>query len=282
MEYGNRWKKGERDEVGGGGRGWWSRVEVEEVVMAAAQRWRRWWSPARGAWGCHTPAQHDTRAQTLVFIGEIVWRKRKKKSEMSYGGGGGLEVGVGGEVGVQETIPRALETCQTLHQFIASQAEHLERLRSQCSTSAQLTQQEIRTLEVRLQQDVLRSVLDFLSPYLSALHPFLMLLVLMPCCWPLLVRLRLLCMSSVPCLILPINPVSPPFHVTLLTASCRILSVSCPSCCLWVMCSACMRIFPSLLILLFPTVVEYRFGLSCHLCVILSTFQSLLTACLLF
>lgn len=65
------------------------------------------------------------------------------------GGGGGQEVGVGGgEVGVQEElVSRALETCQTHHQFIASQAEHLERLRSQCATSAQLTQQEIRTLE---------------------------------------------------------------------------------------------------------------------------------------
>ena len=62
-------------------------------------------------------------------------------------GGGGQEVGVGGEVGVQDLVLRALETCQTHHQFIASQAEHLERLRSQCATSAQLTQQEIRTLE---------------------------------------------------------------------------------------------------------------------------------------
>ncbi|MPC24870.1 Kinase suppressor of Ras 2 [Portunus trituberculatus] len=65
-------------------------------------------------------------------------------------GGGGQEVGVGGEVGVQDSVSRALETCQTHHQFIASQAEHLERLRSQCATSAQLTQQEIRTLEEKL------------------------------------------------------------------------------------------------------------------------------------
>ncbi|XP_050722280.1 kinase suppressor of Ras 2-like isoform X2 [Eriocheir sinensis] len=64
--------------------------------------------------------------------------------------GGGLEVGVGVEVGVQDSISRALETCQNLNQFIASQAEHLERLRSQCATSAQLTQQEIRTLEGKL------------------------------------------------------------------------------------------------------------------------------------
>ncbi|XP_045582757.1 kinase suppressor of Ras 2 isoform X4 [Procambarus clarkii] len=83
---------------------------------------------------------------------------------MSWGGGGGGRlVGVlqgerdghqqqvgGGEMGVQEVIQRALETCETHHQFIASQAEHLERLRSQCATSAQLTQQEIRTLEGKL------------------------------------------------------------------------------------------------------------------------------------
>ncbi|XP_071515006.1 kinase suppressor of Ras 2-like isoform X2 [Panulirus ornatus] len=87
---------------------------------------------------------------------------------MSWGGGGGgklvvvgdlqgerdgqdqQQVGVGGDVGVQEMIQRALETCETHHQFIASQAEHLERLRSQCATSAQLTQQEIRTLEGKL------------------------------------------------------------------------------------------------------------------------------------
>nr|XP_027236009.1 LOW QUALITY PROTEIN: kinase suppressor of Ras 2-like [Penaeus vannamei] len=88
---------------------------------------------------------------------------------MSWGGGGGRlaagglhgdgynqphhqqqQVGVGVDVGVQEVIARALETCETHHQFIASQAEHLERLRSQCATSAQLTQQEIRTLEGKL------------------------------------------------------------------------------------------------------------------------------------
>ncbi|XP_042208494.1 kinase suppressor of Ras 2-like isoform X3 [Homarus americanus] len=83
---------------------------------------------------------------------------------MSWGSGGGrLVVGafhgereghqqqqVGGGGDVDEVIQRALETCETHHQFIASQAEHLERLRSQCATSAQLTQQEIRTLEGKL------------------------------------------------------------------------------------------------------------------------------------
>ena len=45
-------------------------------------------------------------------------------------------------------VARALETCATHHRFIESQSEYLERLRSQCATSAQLTQQEIRSLEV--------------------------------------------------------------------------------------------------------------------------------------
>ena len=45
-------------------------------------------------------------------------------------------------------VLRALETCKTNHQFIASQAEHLQRLRSQCATSALITRQEIRALEV--------------------------------------------------------------------------------------------------------------------------------------
>ncbi|XP_064092087.1 kinase suppressor of Ras 2-like isoform X3 [Macrobrachium nipponense] len=58
--------------------------------------------------------------------------------------------GVGGGGGGGDVVAKALETCATHHQFIASQAEHLERLRSQCATSAQLTQQEIRTLEGKL------------------------------------------------------------------------------------------------------------------------------------
>ncbi|KAK7080468.1 3-dehydrosphinganine reductase, partial [Halocaridina rubra] len=79
------------------------------------------------------------------------------------GGDGGVGGGVGGVGGIgyggmqhqlqqqhQDLVARALETCATHHQFIASQGEHLERLRSQCSTSAQLTQQEIRTLEGKL------------------------------------------------------------------------------------------------------------------------------------
>ncbi|XP_068211668.1 kinase suppressor of Ras 1-like isoform X3 [Palaemon carinicauda] len=57
--------------------------------------------------------------------------------------------GAGGG-GTSEVVAKALDTCATHHQFIASQAEHLERLRSQCATSAQLTQQEIRTLEGKL------------------------------------------------------------------------------------------------------------------------------------
>lgn len=52
--------------------------------------------------------------------------------------------------GIEERVLRASETCATHHQFIASQAEYLDRLRSQCATSAQLTQQEIRRLEEKL------------------------------------------------------------------------------------------------------------------------------------
>lgn len=78
---------------------------------------------------------------------------------LGVGGGGYLSgpgqdaAGVSGEMdqaGIEERVSLALETCATEHQFIASQAEYLERLRSQCATSAQLTQQEIRTLEEKL------------------------------------------------------------------------------------------------------------------------------------
>ncbi|XP_076062755.1 kinase suppressor of ras isoform X2 [Oratosquilla oratoria] len=59
---------------------------------------------------------------------------------------GGAEEGQSPE----EVVRRAVETCSTLHQFIVSHAEHLEGLRTHCATTAQLTQQEIRTLEVKL------------------------------------------------------------------------------------------------------------------------------------
>uniref|UniRef100_A0A6A7FVD0 Kinase suppressor of Ras 2-like isoform X1 n=1 Tax=Hirondellea gigas TaxID=1518452 RepID=A0A6A7FVD0_9CRUS len=51
---------------------------------------------------------------------------------------------------VTGAVQIALDTCRTNHQFIASQAEHLQRLRSQCATSAPITRQEIRALEVKL------------------------------------------------------------------------------------------------------------------------------------
>ncbi|KAA0192260.1 hypothetical protein HAZT_HAZT008940, partial [Hyalella azteca] len=65
--------------------------------------------------------------------------------------GGSTEAGNGAYGSESEDpIVRALETCRTNHQFIASQAEHLQRLRSQCATSAPITRQEIRALEVKL------------------------------------------------------------------------------------------------------------------------------------
>lgn len=45
----------------------------------------------------------------------------------------------------------AIQTIETIQSMIDVSADRLEGLRTQCSTSAELTQQEIRTLEVRLQ-----------------------------------------------------------------------------------------------------------------------------------
>lgn len=42
----------------------------------------------------------------------------------------------------------AVQTIETIQSMIDVSAERLEGLRTQCSTSAELTQQEIRTLEV--------------------------------------------------------------------------------------------------------------------------------------
>ncbi|RXG61974.1 Kinase suppressor of Ras 1 [Armadillidium vulgare] len=47
-------------------------------------------------------------------------------------------------------VIQAIETCNTNCQLISSQAEHLQRMRSRCATSAQLTQQEIRNVEEKL------------------------------------------------------------------------------------------------------------------------------------
>lgn len=44
---------------------------------------------------------------------------------------------------------RSIEACTTAQAMIDINAKHLDGLRTQCSTSAELTQHEIRTLEVR-------------------------------------------------------------------------------------------------------------------------------------
>lgn len=44
----------------------------------------------------------------------------------------------------------AVQMIQTIQSMIDVSADRLEGLRTQCSTSAELTQQEIRTLEVTL------------------------------------------------------------------------------------------------------------------------------------
>lgn len=78
---------------------------------------------------------------------------------MSWGRGCGRSpgpavlLGSGGLLQSQKVLEepdvlQAIETCNTNCQLIASQAEHLQRMRSRCATSAHLTQQEIRNVEV--------------------------------------------------------------------------------------------------------------------------------------
>jgi hypothetical protein len=43
---------------------------------------------------------------------------------------------------------KALETLRILHPIISLSAERLDGLRTQCATNAEITHQEIRTLEV--------------------------------------------------------------------------------------------------------------------------------------
>lgn len=50
-----------------------------------------------------------------------------------------------------ETTEQELRNLQILQSMIDVSAERLEGLRTQCATSAELTQQEIRTLEVTIQ-----------------------------------------------------------------------------------------------------------------------------------
>lgn len=48
----------------------------------------------------------------------------------------------------KKKIRDAIQTIETIQSMIDVSADRLEGLRTQCSTSAELTQQEIRTLEV--------------------------------------------------------------------------------------------------------------------------------------
>lgn len=70
----------------------------------------------------------------------------------------------------EQDIRRALDVDQSM---IDIWADRLEGLRTQCSTSAELTQQEIRTLEVREKNTSSSSFLFFHEPLQShyfALH----------------------------------------------------------------------------------------------------------------
>lgn len=49
---------------------------------------------------------------------------------------------------IEDNIHKAIEACNTAQAMIDINAEHLDGLRTQCATSAELTQHEIRTLEV--------------------------------------------------------------------------------------------------------------------------------------
>lgn len=70
---------------------------------------------------------------------------------MAADGGGGNNTGItsggnaAGGADTEQEIRRALDVVQSM---IDLSADRLEGLRTQCSTSAELTQQEIRTLEV--------------------------------------------------------------------------------------------------------------------------------------
>lgn len=61
----------------------------------------------------------------------------------------GKEVGRAGGMDRNSDEATALETLKILHPIITLSAERLDGLRTQCTTSAEITHQEIRTLEVR-------------------------------------------------------------------------------------------------------------------------------------
>lgn len=49
---------------------------------------------------------------------------------------------------------KAIETLKILNPIIILSAERLDGLRTQCATNAEITHQEIRTLEVRLKRRI--------------------------------------------------------------------------------------------------------------------------------
>lgn len=55
---------------------------------------------------------------------------------------------------VEDSVTKAIEACNTAQAMIDINAEHLDGLRTQCATSAELTQHEIRTLEVSFLADL--------------------------------------------------------------------------------------------------------------------------------
>lgn len=69
--------------------------------------------------------------------------------------------------GSEQTLRNNLHIIQSM---IDVSAERLEGLRTQCATSAELTQQEIRTLEVMQYLDILKLILKLNYLNLSAVH----------------------------------------------------------------------------------------------------------------
>lgn len=58
------------------------------------------------------------------------------------------------------SISKAIEACNTAQAMIDINAEHLDGLRTQCATSAELTQHEIRTLEVSFNVQMGKLLID--------------------------------------------------------------------------------------------------------------------------
>jgi hypothetical protein len=66
-----------------------------------------------------------------------------------------------------ENVRKTIENCQTAQAMIDINAKHLEGLRTECAISAELTQNEIRNLEVRLHPLVRDLCLIFVCFFLS-------------------------------------------------------------------------------------------------------------------